>query len=78
MADRDQKVSKPARKRRSRKAEATPAPETTETGEQSPQSEPVPDAAPAADAAPVPAANNDTTEDSTGEPRRGWWQRTFG
>ena len=26
---------------------------------------------------PVPAANNDTTEDN-GEPRRGWWQRTFG
>jgi ribonuclease E len=28
---------------------------------------------------PVPAANNDTAEDSEdGEPRRGWWQRTFG
>jgi ribonuclease E len=25
----------------------------------------------------VPTANNDTAEDS-GEPRRGWWQRTFG
>ena len=27
----------------------------------------------------VPAANNDTAEeDDAGEPRRGWWQRTFG
>jgi ribonuclease E len=25
-----------------------------------------------------PAANNDTAEDENGEPRRGWWQRTFG
>jgi ribonuclease E len=27
---------------------------------------------------PVPAANNDSVEDDEGEPRRGWWQRTFG
>ena len=27
----------------------------------------------------VPAANNDTLpEKESGEPRRGWWQRTFG
>jgi ribonuclease E len=26
----------------------------------------------------IPAANNDTSDDETGEPRRGWWQRTFG
>ena len=26
----------------------------------------------------VSAADNDTAEDSGGEPRRGWWQRTFG
>ena len=26
----------------------------------------------------VAAANNDTAEDSGSEPRRGWWQRTFG
>jgi ribonuclease E len=26
----------------------------------------------------VPAANNDTAVDENGEPRRGWWQRTFG
>ncbi len=33
----------------------------------------------AAGPAPVPAANNDTTEEpEDGEPRRGWWQRTFG
>ena len=25
-----------------------------------------------------PTANNDTAEDENGEPRRGWWQRTFG
>jgi ribonuclease E len=33
---------------------------------------------PAAEPVPVPAANNDTAEDTDGEPRRGWWQRTFG
>ena len=26
----------------------------------------------------VPAANNDTSAEAGGEPRRGWWQRTFG
>jgi ribonuclease E len=26
----------------------------------------------------VPAANNDTAEEASGEPRRGWWQKTFG
>ncbi|HEX5259462.1 MAG TPA: Rne/Rng family ribonuclease [Sphingomicrobium sp.] len=26
----------------------------------------------------VPAANNDTAAETAGEPRRGWWQRTFG
>jgi len=29
-------------------------------------------------AAPVPAANNDTAEEADSEPRRGWWQKTFG
>jgi ribonuclease E len=33
---------------------------------------------PAAEQIPVPAANNDTAEEAEGEPRRGWWQRTFG
>jgi ribonuclease E len=32
----------------------------------------------ASEPVPVPAANNDTVEDAEGEPRRGWWQRTFG
>jgi ribonuclease E len=33
----------------------------------------------AAEPAAMPAANNDTAaEDEMGEPRRGWWQRTFG
>ena len=56
-------AEKPARKRRSKKAEAHAA-----------EAEP----APAAEAVPVPAANNDTADESA-EPRRsGWWQRTFG
>ena len=37
-----------------------------------------PEAAPAPSRSPVPAANNDTAEEIGGEPRRGWWQRTFG
>ena len=49
-------------KRRSRKAKA-PEP----AGEQQPEP------------ATVPAADNDPNgDDSSGEPRRGWWQRTFG
>ena len=32
----------------------------------------------AAEPASIPAANNDTAADAGGEPRRGWWQRTFG
>jgi ribonuclease E len=62
-ADQAAPADKPARKRRSKKAEAAPA-----------EPEPVPAAEPKA----VPAANNDTSEEETGEPRRGWWQRTFG
>jgi ribonuclease E len=32
-----------------------------------------------AEAVPVPAANNDTApEEDSSEPRRGWWQKTFG
>jgi ribonuclease E len=33
---------------------------------------------PAAEAVAVPTANNDTADEIEGEPRRGWWQRTFG
>ncbi|MES2136554.1 MAG: ribonuclease E/G [Pseudomonadota bacterium] len=33
---------------------------------------------PATEARPVPQANNDELVDADGEPRRGWWQRTFG
>jgi ribonuclease E len=33
---------------------------------------------PPAEPVPVPAANNDTADETEGEPRRGWWQRTFG
>jgi len=55
--------AKPARKRRS-KAGAT-----------ADSSEPEPAAA---EPAHIPPANNDTVEEEGGEPRRGWWQRTFG
>ena len=52
-------AAKPARKRRSKKADAAVQPSPEES-------------------LAVPAANNDTVDDATGEPRRGWWQRTFG
>ena len=62
-ADQAAEPAKPARKRRSKKVTEAEGP-----------AEP----APASEPAPVPAANNDTAEDENGEPRRGWWQRTFG
>ena len=40
--------------------------------------EPEPAATPAVEPAATMAANNDTETESDGEPRRGWWQRTFG
>ena len=54
--------AKPARKRRSK---AKPEPEEAESDAEE-------------DAVSVRAANNDTAAEATGEPRRGWWQRTFG
>ena len=42
------------------------------------KAEPAKDETVAEEPAGLPAANNDTTEESEGEPRRGWWQRTFG
>jgi ribonuclease E len=61
-------AEKPARKRRSKKAEAALAEAEAES------------AAPEPEPAPMPAANNDAAEaEEPGEPRRsGWWQRTFG
>jgi ribonuclease E len=47
-----------------RKRKAKPEPELAEAA--------------TAEAVRVPAANNDTAEENGGEPRRGWWQRTFG
>jgi ribonuclease E len=41
--------------------------------ETAPAAEPV-----AEQESPVPPANNDTSADAAAEPRRGWWQRTFG
>ena len=63
IADPEAPPAKPARKRKS-KAAAEESPEEPK---------------PAPEPAHVPAANNDTVEDDNGgEPRRGWWQRTFG
>jgi ribonuclease E len=62
-ADQAAPPEKPARKRRSK---AKPEPEQAQQSEQ--PEEPVS----------VPAANNDTAAEPAGEPRRGWWQRTFG
>jgi ribonuclease E len=57
-------AAKPAKPARKRKAKAAAEPEPAE-----------PEAAPVA----VPAANNDTAVEESGEPRRsGWWQKTFG
>ena len=61
-ADEAAPAEKPARGRRSKKVEAAAEPEAG--------AEPEP--------ALVPAASNDTAEGPEGEPRRGWWQRTFG
>jgi ribonuclease E len=55
-------AKKPAPKRRT-KAKKDPAVAETEAREE-PSS--------------VPAANNDTAAEGSTEPRRGWWQRTFG
>jgi len=51
-------------KRRTRKAKAAEA--TPANAPQAPES------------APTPNADNDSAADQEGEPRRGWWQRTFG
>jgi ribonuclease E len=51
-------------KRRTRKTKAT-------------ESEPV-NAAESPESAPPPSADNDSAAEQDGEPRRGWWQRTFG
>jgi ribonuclease E len=61
----DEAPAKPARKRRGKVAE---------------KPEPAPPApAPALEPAPVHAAKNDEVAvDEGGEPRRGWWQKTFG
>jgi ribonuclease E len=58
--------AKPARRPRTKKAkEEEPAP--------------APEPAPEAAEAPMPTADNDEAEESSGgQPRRGWWQRTFG
>ncbi len=54
----------PAKPERKRRTKAKPEAESAET----PAEEPVS----------LPAANNDTAAEAGSEPRRGWWQRTFG
>ncbi|KUR71760.1 ribonuclease [Novosphingobium fuchskuhlense] len=72
--------AKPKRVRRKKsdasepEAPAAPAPETAEDA---PVAEAAPEAAPEAPAA-APAAADAPASDKPGEPRRGWWQRTFG
>jgi ribonuclease E len=61
-ADQAAPPAKPARKRRTKAAKDV---------EEAP--EPAPE-----ESVSVPAANNDTAAEESGEPRRGWWQRTFG
>jgi ribonuclease E len=61
-ADQAAPPAKPARKRRTKAAK-----DAEQTAEPSPE-----------ESAGVPAANNDTAAEASGEPRRGWWQRTFG
>ncbi|HZU50749.1 MAG TPA: Rne/Rng family ribonuclease [Sphingomicrobium sp.] len=62
---------KPTRKRRTRKAEtqesASPAEAPADAGSSA-----------APEPLPVPPANTNTADETTSEPRRGWWQRTFG
>jgi ribonuclease E len=63
-ADQAAPAAKPVRKRRTK---ANAEPKAAETAAEEPVS--------------IPAANNDTAEtadDDGSEPRRGWWQRTFG
>ncbi|HUE80257.1 MAG TPA: ribonuclease E/G [Sphingomicrobium sp.] len=63
--------TKPPRKRRA-KASAEPVSQRAEAAMAAPET--------AAVSRPVPTPDNDSvmTEDDNGEPRRGWWQRTFG
>jgi ribonuclease E len=58
--------------------QAAPAKKPTRKGRSKKAEAAEGEAAPAAESVPVPAANNDTAEETDGEPRRGWWQRTFG
>jgi len=87
-------VEEPKPRRRSKKATSEPAPADSSPAETAGQEAPPAKPArkrrskaasePAAEqqaseTVPLPAANNDTVEtDENGEPRRGWWQRTFG
>jgi len=63
-AETAEQAAEPAKPARKRRSKAKDTPE---------QAEPA-----AEEAVGVPAANNDTSADAPSEPRRGWWQRTFG
>jgi ribonuclease E len=78
-ADEATAPSKPARRRRSKAAEPEPVPSTIDlepaAAEGQPEAPAAEREAPSSEPVPLPEANNDTVG---GEPRRGWWQRTFG
>jgi ribonuclease E len=63
-ADSADEAPGPVKPARARRSKAKPKPEKNELGEEKPVS--------------VPAPNNDTAVEQGAEPRRGWWQRTFG
>lgn len=65
--------AKPARKRRTKKADADADAEAAQA-----EDVPAPELVAVPESIPALAANNDTAEEPSGEPRRGWWQRTFG
>jgi ribonuclease E len=81
----DVKPAKPPRKRRTKASAAAPEADAVQlelAPEPEPESEPAATAEPAPAAEPTPAspaADNDASDsEPNGEPRRGWWQRTFG
>ncbi|PZO89392.1 MAG: ribonuclease E/G [Sphingomonas sanxanigenens] len=75
--------AKPKRTRRKKVDEAAAVVEEAAAPVDAPEAEapaaPAADSAPAADPAPTAEpANDQPAEDDAGQPRRGWWQRTFG
>jgi ribonuclease E len=63
-AETAQEAAQPEKPARKRRSKAKSEPEQAEPVSEEPVG--------------VPQANNDTAAETSGEPRRGWWQRTFG